>query len=117
MVRIKKIRAFTLMETLVAGIITSVVSGLAMMTYLNIANTIESTGDLWISEKATLMFDSLSNIKGAYEVNYLWEGSYQVVGEKQLYEDNVEGLYQLTLEVGDTTGHIMSRQKKLIYEY
>jgi len=110
-----KLKAFTLMETLVAGIIISIISGLAMMTYLNIAHTIDSTEDLLVSKKMTSTFDSLSNITGVFETRYLWDNTYQVIGSKTEYDDSKD-LYQLMVEIQDTTGNLMSRRRKLIYE-
>lgn len=112
----KKIKGFTLMETLVAGIIVSIISGLAMMTYLNLANVIESTEDILISEKATLELDSLSNIQGGFDISYTWGDVYQIVGNKISY-DGTDDLYQLTVEVQDSTGYLITSKRKLVYEY
>ncbi len=115
MARLKNLRAFTLIETLVAGILISIVSGAALMIYLNISGSLAKTQDIIIRQQARMELDSLSLISGAFELTYTAGNQLMVIGKKENYQD-MESVFLVSVVLEDANGKPLEEQKKLIYE-
>lgn len=115
MALLKKIRAFTLIESLVSGIMISALSGIAMVVYLNVAASLSSTRDILMRTKARNQMDSLASIPGIFELSYEFGQEQQVFFEKSIYKTD-SNLLLVSYEIVDTLNLSHVRLNRLQYE-
>lgn len=111
----KKIKAFTLIESIVSGVIISVVSGLALMIYLNVAASLSNTVEIQTRQIVNQEFDSLRNKTGTFTLVYPYSDYLTIECEKKLYYA-AEHTFELRLVLFDSTDQMLAIKKGLVYE-
>ncbi|MCV9387460.1 hypothetical protein [Reichenbachiella ulvae] len=112
---LKRWRAYTLMESLVAGIIISMVTGLAMLIYLNVSASMSNTRDMILESRAYQAKDSLRHLIGEQEMILPLGEGYDMMFTKKSWEGDTD-LYQLEIEVLDTLGVVHLQLYEWVYE-
>jgi hypothetical protein len=110
--RIKKLKAFTIMESLVAMIIIAFSLGTVSMIYVNVM----SSGDNVRKKSADLYIDEIlgrpqsENMGGDQK----WSTETFEVEKRIIPYDKAQGLDRVTVRVSDKNGKLLSCKNKLI---
>jgi hypothetical protein len=107
--RIKKFKAFTIMESLVAMIIIAFSLGTAGMIYVNVM----SSGDHVRTIKADLLINEIMNQPGSH-LDQKWSTDVFDVEKRVIRYEKAEGLDRILVKVSDRSGKVLATKYKLV---
>ncbi|MBV6648065.1 MAG: type II secretion system protein [Cyclobacteriaceae bacterium] len=109
----EKLKAFTLIEALIAVIIISVVMTLGVMTYLNVTVSMVSLHDHLMLSKARFYLDSLGEEAMNEEINWIDQYGSNVFISAEPYDPAIKDLWHVKAQVSDSLGNEALHQKLL----
>lgn len=114
MVKLKKIKSATLVETIVAMSILSVVSGMAIMVFLMVSKPSSSSGSMILAQqKSAEILDTIQNGFVKRGLPFSWE-----VHNLQLetsITDYAENIREVEVEVKDNEQRLIYTRRRLYY--
>ncbi len=111
-----KLAGFTLIETLIAGVILSLVMGIGTMTYLNVSYSLIDGEQQYLLSSMSIKLDSINGLYYQEPVEEIFQAENGMTFKFLKSQFDNEALFKCEIQMVIDSGRQVLTKKRLYYE-